>query len=300
MKVVLILLGLLCGDLRAADAITISYPAPEVAGDARYQYYWSLLGAALEATRLDWGDFRLQEYPTAMSFERVLAEVAGGNGRVNILVRATNRELEGRLLPVALPLDKGLLGYRIFLTRRDVLPGLEKVRSAQDLKAFSFGQGRNWSDVPVLVANGFRVETGSDYQALFRMLAGRRFDLFPRGVIEIAGEWSREQARQPEIVIERRLLLHYPMPRYFFVPRTKEGQKLARRIDEGLKRLVANGEFERRYQAYKREVLRGVALAGRRVIEIPNPGLSALAPPKGSPWWDDLSEELGGGRSAPR
>lgn len=300
MRWLLILLVLLCGKVCAAEAVWVSYPAPEVAGDTRYLYYWSLLGAALEATRQDWGEYRLQQYPIAMSFERVLAEVAGGKGRVNILVRATSRELERQLQPVVLPLDKGLLGYRIFLTRSDVLPRLAKVHSAEDLKSFSMGQGRAWSDVPILKANGFRVETGGDYQALFRMLAGGRFDLFPRGINEIAGEWAREHPSLPAIVIERQLLLHYPMPRYFFVARTREGQRLASRIELGLKRLVASGEFGRRYRTYKRDVLSGVELSGRRVIEIPNPELSALAPPQGSPLWDDLGEELGWRRSEPR
>ena len=50
------------------------------------------------------------------------------------------------------------------------------------------------------------------------------------------------------MVIEKRFMLYYPMPRYFFVPRTVDGELMAERIEDGLRRLWNSGEFEQRYQ----------------------------------------------------
>ena len=85
------------------------------------------------------------------------------------------------------------------------------------------------------------------------------------------------------------------MPRYFFVPRSAEGERMAERIEDGLQRLRTSGEFERRYQTWKKLVLTDLHLPGRTVFRLPNPELSPEAPTDKF-WWDDLAAEL----SAPR
>ena len=67
---------------------------------------------------------------------------------------------------------------------------------------------------------------------------------------------------------------------------------MAERIEDCLRRLRASGEFERRYQAYKRLVLKDLNLAGRVVIRLPNPELSDQTPLGDPYWWDDLAAEL--------
>lgn len=42
-----------------------------------------------------------------MTFQRAVLEVESGKGLVNIVFRATNLELESRLRPIRIPLDKG-------------------------------------------------------------------------------------------------------------------------------------------------------------------------------------------------
>jgi hypothetical protein len=290
----LVLVGLagLCAVLSLhAAPLKFVYPPPESTTDQRHLYYWQLLEAALEANRDKYGDFRLMPYPIAMSFQRAAAEVEIGKGRVNIVARATNLDLERRLRPIPLPLDKGLLGYRIFLATPETAELLKQVKTLDDLRALSIGQAVPWTDVPILQEAGFHLVLSEYYEPLFGMLASRRFDVFPRGVNEVQAEWEAQVKKFPNLVIDRQLVLAYPMPRYFFVPRTEEGERMAERIEDGLKRLVRSGQFDRMYSAYKREVLRGVELSGRRVFRLPNPQLSPLAP-KDRVWWDDLEAEL--------
>lgn len=276
-----------------AQPMSFTHPPPESTRDGRHTYYWQLLEAALQANRAEYGAYAIKAYDKPMNFARAAAEVASGDGgRVNIVARATNLELEAQLRPVPLPLDRGLLGYRVFLILSDLQPRLDAVRSLDELKRFSIGQSTPWTDVKILEANGFKLVLANDYDGLFKMLGARRFELFSRGVNEVRDEWSSHRHAVPDMVIERGIVLHYPMPRYFFVPRTPAGALMAERIEDGLRRLRASGEFERLYQAYKRLVLKDLNLAGRIVIRLPNPELSAEAPLTDPYWWDDLAAEL--------
>lgn len=276
----------------AAQTMRFVHPPPEASADARHLYYWQLLDAALATNRAQYGDYTLGSYDTAMTFQRAAAEVESGQGRVNIVSRATNRELESRLRAIPIPLDKGLLGTRMFLVTPATQKRLEQVRTLDQLRQFTIGQGSTWTDVKVLDAAGFKLVLADDYNGLFAMVAAGRFDLFSRGVIEIEAEWRARRESLPALMIEQRLLLQYPMPRYFFVARNAEGERMALRIEDGLRRLRASGEFERRYLAWKKLVLKDLDLAGRTVFRLPNPQLTSAAPLDDPYWWDDLGAEL--------
>ncbi len=292
----LLLIALLAAVTGAhAASMDFVYPPPEAAGDERHLYYWQLLDAALAANRDKYGDYTAKPFDSPMTFQRGAAEVESGNGRVNIVSRATNLDLEKRLRPIRIPLDKGLLGFRMFLVMPETQARLEQVKSLDELKQFTIGQSASWTDVRVLQAAGFKLVLADAYTPLFSMLGGKRFDLFARGAIEIDAEWHANRDNVPGMQIEKRFALHYPMPRYFFVARTAEGERMAERIEDGLQRLRQNGEFERRYQAWKKLVLGDLQLPGRTVFRLANPELSNEAPSDPF-WWDDLAAEL----AAPR
>jgi hypothetical protein len=284
-----------CG-LARGDGMHFVDPPPEAPGDERHLYYWQLLDAALASNRDKYGDYSASAFSSPMTFQRSAAEVESGGGRVNIVSRATNLDLERRLRPIRIPLDKGLLGARMFLVMPKTEARLERVRTLDQLKQFSIGQSSSWTDVRILQAAGFKLILSDAYTPLFDMLGAGRFDLFSRGAIEIDAEWRANRENVPGLTIDRYFLLHYPLPRYFFVPRTAEGERMAERIEDGLQRLRRSGEFERRYQAWKKLVLKDIHLGGRTVFRLPNPELSPEAPLSDKYWWDDLAAEV----SAPR
>ncbi|WP_018604754.1 hypothetical protein [Uliginosibacterium gangwonense] len=276
----------------AQGATSFVYPAPENPDDQRHTYYWELLDAALAANQDRFGPYHLSAYDAPMNYSRAIAEVETGKGRVNIVARATNLDLERRLLPISIPLDKGLLGFRIFMIRKESQAALSKVHKLDELKHFRQGMSPQWTDARIMAQLGFPLELQENYENLFRMLTAKRFDLLSRGINEVGAELKAHADAMPELVVEKDLLLHYPMPRYFFVPRTEAGRQMAHRIEDGLMRLRRSGEFERRYQAYKKAVLAGVHITGRRVFELGNPELSALAPLDDPYWWETLHAEL--------
>lgn len=260
--------------LHAAQALEVIYPAPESPSDHRYDYFWQVLRQALTTTESDFGPFKLHPTAIPMSDALSISALAGRTGTVNVLVRGSVRDFEKRLRPIRFPLDKGLLGYRVFLIKKQLQPKLDQVRSLNDLTHFSIGQGAKWGDIPILTHAGFTVKEGSDYDALFRMLDGGRFDLFSRGVQEIGAELAKFQPHYPDLAIEQKLLLYYPMARYFYVERSKEGEALAARLSEGLERMLKDGSFDRLFREYVAPVEQQHHLKERVVYRISNPELT--------------------------
>eukprot|EP01041_Mallomonas_annulata_P016097 gene16097-33795_t len=208
--------------------------------DDRYDYDWLILRTALEKSAPAFGPFEMRQLDEAMSPPRVAQELTLAKGRINVLARATSPAVEQQFLPIRIPIDKGLLGLRVFLVRAVDLPRFAAVRSVQDLRAMRAGQGKDWADVSILRAAGIPVVEGT-FERLYSMLMAGRFDFYSRGVDEAPRELSEAQGKYPGMTLEPSLLLEYPLPRYIFVRRDAEGERLARRITAGLESMVQDG-----------------------------------------------------------
>lgn len=267
------------------------YPPPESGADVRMNFYWDLLRLALDETQSTWGPYDLQ--PGAKTMTPARAEVHLGNSQdFSVMARATSMEREKKLHPIRIPLDKGLTGYRLFLIKDSNQAALNNIKVSSELRSFSIGQVASWIDVDILRHASLTVVTGPTYESLIPMLEAGRFDLLSRGVNEISAELSAHAASHPKLAIEKKLLLYYPLPRYFFFPRTPEGEKLAQRAEEGLRLLIRNGKFQKRYVQFKKSILEDLKLSGRQVIRIANPTLPVETPLADKEMWDNLETEL--------
>ncbi|MEW9899447.1 transporter substrate-binding domain-containing protein [Chitinivorax sp. PXF-14] len=269
----------------AGGDVGVIYPRPESPRDHRFDYYWQLLQRALELTAKTPDEARLT--PSTLPMNQARAAQMLAEGEIDVLVRSTSIELERRFLPIRIPLDKGLLGYRVFLLRRSLLPQLATVRSFEELRRFSIGQGTGWNDVPALRAAGLQVVEGADYEGLFKMLLAGRFDLFSRSVVEVQDEYTMRHEAMPELAIDSSLLLYYPLARYCFVARSDAGAALARRIETGLRRMQADGSFDRLFNAYARPIVGELGLRSRRLFRIANPVLPPETPLSDKSLWYD-------------
>jgi hypothetical protein len=274
-----------------APAMRYIYPPPESGADVRMGYYWELLQAALDETTPRWGPYVLQPSPKVMNSGRAEVLLAASTD-ISVMARTTSVNREQILRPIRIPLDKGLTGYRLFLIKASTQPRLDGVRTLAQLQTFSIGQGAVWVDTDILRTQGFTVVTAPTYELLLPMLESNRFDLFSRGVNEIGPEFSAGSKTYPSLAIERRLLVYYPLPRYFFFAQTPEGDRMAQRVEEGLRTLMKNGKFEKRYQAFKKSILGELNLAGRRVFTLSNPYLPPETPLTERELWDTLDAEL--------
>ncbi|MPQ59565.1 hypothetical protein [Duganella sp. FT27W] len=272
---------LLCGaPARAAVAAPtiLTYPLTSEGVDSRYDYEWAVLRMALEKSGARAGEFDVRRSAVAMSPPRVLHEMRSQPGRINVFVRATSAELEREFLPVRLPVDRGLLGYRLLLIRASDQPRYARVRSAADLASMRAGLGQGWTDVEILRAAGIPVVEGSSYTGLFSMLDANRFDFFLRSIDEASREIDERHEEYPRMAVEQTLLVHYPLPRYFFLRRDAQGRQLATRIEAGMETMIRDGSLGTLFQRYKGDLIRKAQLDQRRVIRLANPQLGPETP----------------------
>ena len=264
---------LLAAGACVAQIATVVYPRPESATDSQYLYDYELLRQALEATIPTHGLFELRPSAKPMNQARAGDEIAAG-GEVNVFARSTAIEHEQRFWPVRIPLDKGLVSFRVFLIRGDMQPKFAAVESLEQLRAFSVGSFFSWADTQILRAAGFKVVTGDSYEGLFRSLAAGRFDFFSRSADEAYREFDERRLLLPALKVENSVLLHFPTTRYFFVQRGDAGRKLAERIEAGLETMIQTGAFEAHFVRFKGALIVRAQLHKRKVFRIDNPYMS--------------------------
>ncbi|UTH74934.1 hypothetical protein [Chromobacterium sp. IIBBL 290-4] len=263
---------LFCGacSLAQAGGVAISYALVSGDNDPHWPYIQALLLLAC-------GQMNQHCELTAarnMNQGRAMEQMLQPDGRVDLFWGMTSRERESKLLTVRIPLDKGLIGWRVPLINADKPQLFKNVKTPQQLAAFRAGQGQDWPDKQILQHAGLPVVTSPDYPHLFSMLKQRRYDYFPRSVIEVRQELEMPAAAG--LMLDPYLLLHYPTAFYFFVSPKRED--LARMLEQGLEKSVADGSFDQLFKTFNSEHLRGLKLSGRTIIELPNPLL-----PDGTP-----------------
>jgi hypothetical protein len=269
---------IVCPSTAFAAAIQVIHPGPETALDKRNEYDWIVLRAALERTRRASGDFELSQNSEFINSARGLHEMSLPAGRINVLAKVSTIELEKKLLPIRIPFDLGIRGYRILIIRKDNAARFAAVTNVKDLRKFSFGLGDTWADVDILKSAELRVEKSALYNNLFPMLSKGRFDAFPRAIDEAYAEMDARQDALPDLMVEQNLLLYYPMPRYYFVRRDAEGERLAKRIETGLEAMIADGSLRALFEKHKGDLISRSEIKSRQLLLLPNPFLPPETP----------------------
>lgn len=261
--------------LLAASAIQaeqLTYPKHSAAADPE-QYVAELLQEALDKSG---GDYQITPSPKPMSQSRAEQSLEHGDERVQVMWAMTSNIREQVLLPIRIPIYRGLIGWRIPLVREDAKDWLSHVKTLGDLQAFTMGQRADWPDTLILRSNGLQVATSQSYESLFRMLDAGRFDAFPREVLVAWNEQARSQSEGLKLAVDEHIAIHYPTALYFFTSRARPD--LAAAIERGLETMIADGSYDRQFQQRYGAILARAKLSERTVIELKNPYLPVQTP----------------------
>lgn len=259
-----------------AAKTVVTYPKQESANG----YPAQVLRLALQEAGID---FDLNPSDTPMPQGRALQQLASGEN-VNVVWSMTSKERELKLRPIRIPIDKGLLGWRLFLINKASAATFAKVKTLSDLRKLQAGQGHDWPDTEILRFNGLPVQGSASYEGLFKMLRAQRFDYFPRSIIEI---WDEQKAfGGTDFEIEKTVLLHYPTALYFFV--NKNDRALAKAIETGLNTAIQNGKFDKLFQQNYGDVLQRAHVHSRTQLQLTNPLLPLATPLERKELWIQL------------
>jgi hypothetical protein len=247
-------------------------------GDARGSYPIALLHLALEKSGTD---YQLVPSGQAMSQHRTLRQLGSNNG-LDVVWTMTSPEREKELRPIRIPIDRGLIGWRLLLIHQDNEQKIQQLDEKQ-LRTSPSVQGSDWPDYPILKANQFKVLNSGDFDAMFKMLQAKRIDYFPRSVTEIWPELQQKSGMP--LTIAPKWVLHYPAALYFFVQ--KENSELANAIEIGLLRAIDDGSMQQLFLQHFSSAIQQADLKSRTVIKLNNPILPTETPLQNKTLWFD-------------
>ncbi|HXP97042.1 MAG TPA: hypothetical protein VN809_10050 [Telmatospirillum sp.] len=251
--------------MAGADALQVRVKGPETDVDQRDAYFVGLLKLALQKSASS-PDDAVVVIGHQGNQKRAFRDLE--QGVLDVVWGVMTTERYAKFALAAIPLEKGLLGLRVLLIRRQDADRFASVRTLDDLRKLTGIQGADWMSLDVMRANQLPLVTGH-YDDLFKILQAGRVDYFPRGLNEAWAEIANQQF--PDLVVEDKLLLRYPAASFFFTNKTNAA--LAARIESGLLKAINDGSFDDyfRNSPDNRAIFKGANLKGRRVIKLDNP-----------------------------
>jgi len=225
----------------------ITYPRPLDSATTIDVYPLQLLSLALDQTGVNYQlNPSVSIQPKGKTLDRLQ-----DNREVNVVWSMTSTQREKDLLPIRIPIFKGLIGWRLLLIRQEMAEPFSYIKEFDQLVKLSPLQGRDWPDTKILQSNGFDVNTELSQSALMNMLGNAQGDFFPRSIIEIWEELEKSDVAS-QIQIQPSIGIRYPAAIYFFV--NKKSVPLANLIETGLEKAIENGAYEalfvENYKAY--------------------------------------------------
>lgn len=272
----IICLPYLPGDALARETVIYSW-AESRAQDERGHYPVALLTLALQKAG---GTYDPHPAKHDLTQDRTLRHVELQR-ELDITWTLTTPEREARLLPIRIPIDRGLLGWRLLLINKSDVNFFAGINSAQQIKQLLAGQEQDWPDYKILLHNNFKVTPTTNYEGLFLMLKRGRIRYFPRAATEILPEIHAHP--QLPMAIAPRWALYYPAPVYFFV--NKQRPELAAAIEKGLLIAIADGSMQTLFNQHFSEHITQLDLQHRELILLDNPLLSADTPLDNAALW---------------
>lgn len=258
-----------------AKPLVVRYLPPDEGVGSRSQYYSQLLKLALDKTVATHGAYELIPADKAMNQRDALKAMMQNQG-IDVVHTMTDKTRERVLIPVRIPLNKGLIGVRLVMVNKKDKNKFLNVKTAEDLKPFNFGQGHDWPDTEILRFNDLKVVTSQDYSSLFTQLSDKNFDGFPRAVFEIWDEIQDHKDKNFDVADG--FYIYYPTAMYFFVRKDVTGAALAKRLESGLRTAIKDGSFDKLFDSTMKTYLDKSSLKDRVGIKLKNPLLPDETP----------------------
>ncbi len=271
LRFALVFCWVICTAVQASTLEVKHYQAQE-----RYVFGLKLLDLALSKVSKDY----LILGPDSDSINEARGELEVIEGRLDLQFLSTNLYRESRMIPIKIPVYRGLLGLRLLLVTPARAAEISGIKNLHDLRSFHGLHGTHWGDLPVYEANQLPVVSHVKYRSLFKMLIAGRADYFHRGVSEI---WPEQERHANNIMIAEHVALFYEHPVYFFVGKHRPG--LAIILEQGLNVALQDGSFQELFMNEYQSMLDKADLASRRILYLENPVVPEGTPPVDTRWW---------------
>jgi len=247
----------------AVDHIRIA--APMSATDKRGLYKNEILKLALDASTSRYGEYTLSINGPVVSRARAKKLLIDGD-IINLHISTGIEFFEFSSITVRANLRKGLSSFQMLLVPFIKKDTFKDVNTLDKLKQFKAGVMPNSNLGIQLKVAGFAVEESHDFDGLFQMLAGQRYDFTARGANEIYKEIASGLPAFDSLMVVPDVAIYTPMSTYIFVSRNYP--RIAERINYGLRVIRNNGTFDEVFFNHYGEILKKADLLNRKIIVI--------------------------------
>ena len=253
----------------ASTSLTVRYSA------GGHAYPAELLALILSKSNITLVANEVANIPSQSRAIRLLGEKNG----IDVFWGATSTEWEKHAKAILIPIDKGLLGYRIPVVHVSNKDLFAEVTHSRELLPFVFGLREDWPDAAIFKRNELDTLMFGAGAEPIAMLHSGRIDALPNDIFDIAKNHGEGIIHEPHIAIR------YPSAVYFFV--AKNNQALHTLLQDGLLAAIADGSFDRLFFKYFAATIAQADLKNRRIIELTNPLLPRSAPIYQRQFWLD-------------
>ena len=191
--------------------------------------------------------YSLTPVTTPMTTPRIVRTIRNNTpDSVNLFWAASSPDLENTLAAIPVPIERGLIGFRVLAISQEHLPQIEQMNNDHKVRAISLLQGIGWSDTAILRKNGFTVTEASP-DNLYNMLAAGRADAFPRSALDAERELRTQQKSHPGLTIAPGIALMYPRFGVFFFV-SADNKPLRNAMEKGMQVALKDGSFLKLYE----------------------------------------------------
>lgn len=221
-----------------------------------------------------------------MAQSRIIRELETNSGRINLHVMGTSAELEKKLLPIRIPVTRGLVGYRVFIIHKDKQVLFDSTTTLDSLQKLLGLQGLGWSDIAILEHSGLR-QKEMDYNRIFNVINIGRGDYFSRSLHETFEEVAFHEKQLPNLRVEKNILLVYPFALFAFT--SHQNTELAKVLEKAFMKAYDDGVFVPFFYNHPhiKNALEKADIEKRVIINIPNPTLTDETAAIPQQYWHD-------------
>jgi len=258
-----------------SDIFTVRYQSP--AND----YIAELFFLALEKSDKKFNCIPVKNLP---SQKRTLL-LLGEDKALDLTWTVTNVKREKQALAIKIPLDKGLLGYRIPLIQKNNPDLFKNKQHTTDITKLHFGLRFDWPDLEIFNQNDLSTLSFSSKSQSINLLKSGRIDAIPDGLLEVG---SYKLA--PGLMYDEHVVLYYPSAVYFFV--AKDNIVLHDALKTGLNLSLKDGSWQKLFDRHFSKLIENVNLEKRILIRLGNPTLPRTAPIDMPEYWYNKNNKV--------
>lgn len=272
----------------AQDVSSIRVPQPRSSDDTAYLYFTGLLSKALQKAANGRELPAIVPVSIPLSTERKIHELRL-NRTLDVAWLGGSKTRETDLLVVPIPLERGLVGYRQFIIRKDRIADFKAVNTLQDLARLKACLDTHWVEADVFRDAHLEVVTSVNYEGIFKQLVAGRCDYFPRGFSEAKNDLAKRQQKYPTLMVYEPLILHYPFAAYFYV--SNHNKVIAQWLRDGLEKMIDDGDLLAYMKAHEHtSIAFPLKSSSKRMLVIPNNYLPEFSNETDTRYWFQASD----------